>query len=265
MKAKNKKDNIHAKHRQRMFDKAFGDVKQFADHELLEMFLYLANAQKDTNKIAHNLLRQFGNFKGVLSATIEQLTAVDGVGQITALYIRVFGEMFYRTNMQTVPVAKLNTSEKLEEYLKAFFSYEQVESLYAICLNKHFSVVANIKLSELHSTANDATVNVDVALAKMVSAGAKIVVLAHNHLVDDVTPTQEDVHTTKIFLQKMTSIGIVLHDHIIVNADKIFSFAKQGWIDIWQNHIGSSKIAFDNKTKVASGGFMLADFFGLRL
>lgn len=248
-----------------MFEKAKGDVKQFADHELLEMFLFLPNAQKDTNKIAHNLLHQFGNFKGVLSATQEQLTAVGGVGQKTALYIKVFGEFFYRTNMQTVPVVKLNTSEKLNEHLKALFAYERVESLFAVCLNKQFSVVTNIKLSDMCSTANDATINVDAALSKIVAAGAKTVVLAHNHLVDDAIPTQDDVNTTKIFLQKMNGIGIVLHDHIIVNNDKIFSFAKQGWIDIWKNSTVTMKTAFDNKTKVASGGFITAEFFGLKL
>ena len=55
-------DNPHMGHRQRMLDKfrRFG-LEIFSDHEVLEMLLYFAVRQGDTNPTAHRLMQRFGS------------------------------------------------------------------------------------------------------------------------------------------------------------------------------------------------------------
>ena len=57
--------NRHQGHRQRMRErvKNYG-LDSLAEHEALEYILYLTNAQKDTNGIAHDLIDRFGDFAG---------------------------------------------------------------------------------------------------------------------------------------------------------------------------------------------------------
>lgn len=74
-------DNPHMGHRQRMLDKfrRFG-LEIFSDHEVLEMLLYFAVRQGDTNPTAHRLMQRFGSLHAVLEATEDELQTVEGVG-----------------------------------------------------------------------------------------------------------------------------------------------------------------------------------------
>ena len=65
-------DNPHMGHRQRMLDKfrRFG-LEIFSDHEVLEMLLYFAVRQGDTNPTAHRLMQRFGSLHAVLKASVR--------------------------------------------------------------------------------------------------------------------------------------------------------------------------------------------------
>ena len=69
----------HQGHRQRMRERVqnYG-LDSLAEHEALEYVLYLTNAQKDTNGIAHDLIDRFGDFAAVLEASEEELLHCGG-------------------------------------------------------------------------------------------------------------------------------------------------------------------------------------------
>ncbi|MGN1103826.1 MAG: helix-hairpin-helix domain-containing protein [Candidatus Coproplasma sp.] len=60
-------------------------------HDLLEVLLFRSCPRKDMFDIATNLLSTFGTIDGVLSASVEELIKVEGVGQNVAEYIKVLG------------------------------------------------------------------------------------------------------------------------------------------------------------------------------
>src|SRR5450631_468108 len=51
-----------------------------ADHEMLEMILFIALPRRDTKPLARELLTRFRTFGGVLGAPETELRRVDGVG-----------------------------------------------------------------------------------------------------------------------------------------------------------------------------------------
>ena len=62
----------HDGHRARLkerFDKT--RLLGFADHEVLELILFHSIPRRDTNPIAHALIREFGSLRGVLMAAPE--------------------------------------------------------------------------------------------------------------------------------------------------------------------------------------------------
>ena len=52
-----------------------------ADHEMLEMALFLALPRRDTKPLARTLLARFGSFAGAIAAPPAELSTVDGLGE----------------------------------------------------------------------------------------------------------------------------------------------------------------------------------------
>src|ERR1700759_5827322 len=52
-----------------------------ADHEMLEMILFIALPRRDTKPIARALLTRFRSFGGVIGAPAQELMAVEGVAE----------------------------------------------------------------------------------------------------------------------------------------------------------------------------------------
>ncbi len=52
-----------------------------ADHELLEMVLFLALPRRDTKPVGRALLARFGSFAAAIAAPPQELRGVEGLGE----------------------------------------------------------------------------------------------------------------------------------------------------------------------------------------
>ena len=59
-----------------------------ADHELLELVLFLALPRRDTKPIARALLTRFGSFANAIAAPLSDLVAVEGMGEAGAAALK---------------------------------------------------------------------------------------------------------------------------------------------------------------------------------
>ncbi len=103
----------HEGHRQRMRARVeqYG-LESLAPHEALEYLLYITNARRDTNGIAHALLERFGSFAGVLEASEEELCRVPGVGPASARMLHLLPEVsrYYEHSRTSTEGALTTTS-----------------------------------------------------------------------------------------------------------------------------------------------------------
>jgi DNA repair protein RadC len=60
-----------------------------------------------------------------------------------------------------------------------------------------------------------------------ITQSAAAVIFVHNHPSGNPEPSQEDCAITKQLVEAGKIIGIAVHDHIIVAADKFTSFAER--------------------------------------
>jgi DNA repair protein RadC len=68
-------------HRQRLRDKFLeGGLERFSDEEVVEFLLTLATPRKDVKPQAREALSKFGTLSRVLSAPVDQLTRIRGLG-----------------------------------------------------------------------------------------------------------------------------------------------------------------------------------------
>ncbi|MBC7239116.1 MAG: RadC family protein, partial [Chloroflexi bacterium] len=77
-------------HRQRLRDRFVkSGLAGFADHEVVELLLTLAIPRSDVKEPAKALIARFGNLRGILDASLEDLRAVPGIGSVTPVALHI--------------------------------------------------------------------------------------------------------------------------------------------------------------------------------
>ena len=212
------KSQMHNGHRRRISQKCkIMGFEFLAEHEQLEKILFAVIPRGNTNEIAHKLIDRFGSIYGVLSAEVDNLEEVDGVGKRTAEFLSDLLPLFgvvERLVMKEKGIVALDTEDKIGEYAKTLFYDKSVENLYMVCLNSGNQVIRFDKISEGIHTSTDISVHKIVRTA--VSAEASGVILAHNHPGGTLEPSFQDCVLTREIDAALNVIGVKLKAHIIV-------------------------------------------------
>ena len=86
--------SIHKGHRERLKQRFLEEgLDNFTDIQVLELLLFYAIPQKDTNPIAHGLLEHFGSLSRVLEADFEELKKVDGISDHSATLLALVTDL----------------------------------------------------------------------------------------------------------------------------------------------------------------------------
>ena len=228
-------DHPHTGHRKRMMEKfrRFG-MDIFADHEVLEILLFFAMRQGDTNPTAHRLLERFGSLHAVLEAPAEQLEEVAGVGPHTADLIKTVYAMIgrYRADVSKSErySDRLNTYERVGEYFVPQLAHERDEVLLAAYLDGEGRVP---KCEEI-ARGGHAHVAVDpykIARGALLCHAAGVAV-AHNHPTGAARPSEADILVTNQLRQTLAGLDLELVDHCVVARGKYVSIGKMQNIEI---------------------------------
>ena len=60
-----------------------------AEHELIEMVLFLALPRRDTKPISRALLARFGSYAAAISAPLPELLAIEGLGEAGVAALKI--------------------------------------------------------------------------------------------------------------------------------------------------------------------------------
>lgn len=207
---------MHDGHRQRMKTRFLEEgLDSFSEVQVLELLLFYCISRKDTNPIAHALLDRFGTLSQVLDASAEDLQKVPGMGESSAVLLKLVMETgrYYMVNRET-NVKILPTMESCAKYLLPFFYGRKVETVFLLCLDAKCKVLCCREIGE--GSVNSAGISVRKVVETALSMNATTAVLAHNHPSGLAIPSKEDVQTTRRIAMALQAVEITLADHIIV-------------------------------------------------
>jgi DNA repair protein RadC len=217
-------------HRERMRDRLLErGPDSLADYELLEMLLFFAQPKGDTKPVAKRLINHFGSYAKTLAATPDDLEKVRGVGRTTAAALKLVhgaAVRLARAELQDQPV--LGNWDQLMTYLNAVMAREPVEHFRILFLDTKNRLIAD----ELQGigTINHTPVYPREVARRALELHAAALILAHNHPSGDPTPSVADLDMTMQMQRMLQSLGIVLHDHIIVGNGRWTSLSKEGFL-----------------------------------
>ncbi len=198
-----------------------------ADHELLELLLFLALPRRDTKPIARALLARFGSFANAIAAPLNELRRVEGVGEAGAAALKTVQAAALRLMRAEVRDQPLLSSwDALMGYLTAVLARERVEQFRILFLDSRNRLLADEAQSR--GTVNHTPVYPREVAKRALELHATAIILAHNHPSGDTTPSQGDVEMTAEISRAVGTLGIVLHDHVIVGSGGWLSFRREG-------------------------------------
>ena len=221
--------SIHAGHRQRLKERFLKEsLDNFEEHQVLELLLFYGIPQRDTNEIAHELIRKFGSLSKVLEATPEELAEVKYVGDNVTTLFRLITEVarYYQVNC-AMREQILTSIDACGKYLVPFFHGRQNETVFLLCLDAKCKVLCCEKVGE--GSVNSAGVPVRKIVEMALKANATSAILAHNHPSGLAIPSGEDIQTTRRVALALDAVEIGLVDHIIV--------ADNDWVSLVQSEL----------------------------
>lgn len=198
-------------------------LEHFQDYQVLEYALSFVIPYKDTNPLAHKLIKKFGSLPAVLEASEEDLKTIPGMGEASAHFltsiIKIYS--FYEKEKNSKHTI-LDTPQKTFEYFKNLFAGKLVEEVYVACVTPSRKIITVQKLAEGSATEINLTVR---GVTDLVSqAKCHNVIIAHNHPSGSAEPSKEDDSYTKVLSATLAMTDTQLLDHIIIGQDDWYSY-----------------------------------------
>jgi len=203
-------------------------VAALSAQEILALILGRGVAGESVMVTAQRLLSQFGNLKGIASASVEELSQIKGIGLAKASQIKAAFELANRlegySEAEDKPVIK--TPDDVAGLVKSRLKGKKKEHFLALLLDTRNQL---IKVAEISVGSLDTSiVHPREVFKEAISASAASVIFVHNHPSGDPTASEDDIKLTKRLAEAGGIMGIDILDHIIVCDKKYLSLKREG-------------------------------------
>jgi DNA repair protein RadC len=206
-----------------------GGADPLPDYELLELLLMLAIPQRDVKPLAKSLIEEFGGFAGVISADPLRLMQVNGIKENAAAALKVVQAAAQRLAQRQVQGRSVLSSwQALLDYCQASMAYRETEAFRILFLDRKNALVADELQGE--GTVDHTPVYPREVVKRALELNASALILVHNHPSGDPTPSREDVEMTRRVAEAAKTVGIVVHDHVVIGRRGHYSFKSNGLI-----------------------------------
>lgn len=215
-------------HRARLRERFLvGGADALPDYELLELLLFRAIPRRDVKPLARLLLERFDDFNGVVSAPIPRLEEVEGVGSAVITEIKIVQAAAHRLAQARVLKKPVVSSwDALLDYCQTAMAHDDIEQFRVLFLDRKNVLIADEP--QARGTVDHVPVYPREVVKRALELNATALILVHNHPSGDPTPSQADIDMTAQIQRAADSLGITLHDHLVIGKSRELSFRSEG-------------------------------------
>lgn len=217
-------------HRTRLRDRfAADDGASMPDYELLELILFRAILRRDTKPLAKRLIARFGSLAGVLAADRANIIQEEGAGPAVAGLIKAAHQVGIRQAREDLKECQIFDSwDKVLDYCRAAIGHLPRESFHLLFLERKNGLIAAEQQSA--GTVDQTSVYPREVIKRALELNASALVMVRNHPSGDPTPSDADIEITRAVEAAGQSLGVALHDHVIIARGRNASMRALGLI-----------------------------------
>lgn len=215
-------------HRKRLRERFLsGGAQAMPDYELLELVLFRAIPRRDVKPLARALIDRFEQFSNVISAPIDQLAEVSGVGDAVICELKIIEAAAHRLSHGKILRRQILSSwDALLEYCQITMAHRDTEQFRVFYLDRKNTLIGDEE--QASGTVDHVPVYPREVVKRALHLNASALILVHNHPSGDPTPSDADISMTQQIRAAADALNITLHDHIIIGKSCELSFRAEG-------------------------------------
>ena len=189
-----------------------------AEYELLELILFRAIPRRDVKPLAKSLVARFGSFAEVIAADPRRLAEIDGMSAGAISEFKIVEAAAQRFAKGVVKKRlPMGSWSAVIDYCRTSMAFEGRELFRILFLDKKNGLIADEVQGS--GTVDHTPVYPREVIRRALELSATAIVLVHNHPSGDPTPSTQDIKMTQDIIAIAKSLGVAVHDHIIVGRD----------------------------------------------
>ncbi|NWF51904.1 MAG: DNA repair protein RadC [Nitrospirae bacterium] len=203
-------------------------AEALSSQELIALILGRGIRGESVMVTAQRLLSAFGNIKNLSEASIEELSAIKGIGLAKASQIKSAFELARRKDEHDGKQIPVKSHQDVIKAVKQKLQDKKKEHFLILSLDTRNNLK---KISTVSKGTLDANlVHPREVFKEAIQSLASSIILVHNHPSGNPEPSEADIEITKRIQETGRIVGIDVLDHIIIADNNSFSFKEKGII-----------------------------------
>jgi DNA repair protein RadC len=212
--------------RERLIDHGAASL---TDAELLALILRVGVTGKNAIELGHEMLKHFGSLNGLFSATVNEFSAIHGLGPAKFAMLQAVLELAQRALMEKMSKGDaLGTSPAVKQFLQLRLGRKAHESFAVVYLDVQNRLLACEEL--FRGSLTHASVYPREVVKSALAHNAAAVIFAHNHPSGNPTPSAADLLLTQTLKRSLALVEVRVLDHFVLAGEQTYSFAEHGEI-----------------------------------
>ncbi len=201
-------------------------AEALSSQELLALILGRGVRGESVMVTAQRLLSAFGNVKNISQASLEELSAIKGMGSAKASQLKAAFELARRKEEDNREQISVKSHQDVIKLVRQKLKDKKKEHFLILCLDTRNNL---IKISNISTGTLDANlVHPREVFKEAIQSLSSSIILVHNHPSGNPEPSDADIDITKRILETGKAVGIDILDHIIIANNRSFSFKEKG-------------------------------------
>jgi DNA repair protein RadC len=196
--------------------------------ELLALLLSSGTSNLNAVDIGKALIKKFDTLENLSHASIRELQEMEGIGPAKAIILQAAFQL--SRNMQEEiakydPVFFKNPADVAKIFIPKLGHIKQE----TFCIAMLDSAGKYMKDKEItKGIINASLIHPREVFRVAIKEAATSLILVHNHPSGQLTPSKEDLLITRQLVVSGETLGIPVHDHLIIAGDKYLSLKEAG-------------------------------------